>query len=257
MPEGDTIHRTAVNLGRALTGTRLTGGQPAAVRGETVSAVTSRGKHLLIDLQPSGLVLHSHMGMSGSWHLYRPEDPWRRSRGSARAVLESDGWVAVCFAAPVCELLTAAQVARHGVLAQLGPDALDPRADLVEARRRLGTLDATAVGEALMDQRVLAGVGNVYRCETLFACRMHPWTSVGALDGPSRARLLDTASALMRANATLPVRRTRAAPGARLYVYGRAGRPCLRCGERIRATRQGVHRRPTFWCPSCQPPAVP
>lgn len=251
MPEGDTIYRTAVSLRRALVGREVTGG-PERLRGKTVSDIESRGKHLLVWLSPGDVALHTHLGMSGSWHLYRPGERWRRPRGTARAVIETTDWVAVCFGAPVCELLTGSEVARHPQLSSLGPDAMADDPDLGEARRRLDERAGQAVGEALADQRVLAGVGNVYRCEVLFRCAVNPWATVADLRPETRDLLLRESARLLRRNAGTPRRRTTDGPGPDLAVYGKAGRACPRCGQRISADRQGPHARITFWCPGCQ-----
>lgn len=252
MPEGDTIYRTAINLRRAIEGAEIIAG-PERLRGQTVAGIESRGKHLLIWFRPSGLALHTHMMMQGSWHLYRPGESWRRSRAAARVVLETPEWVAVCFSAPVVALLTSAEVARHPVLRNLGPDALDDDTDLEEAARRLDALAHREIGVALADQRVLAGVGNVYRCEVLFLGGVNPWDQVAALEVKRRHDLLAAAERLLKANATETRRRTTSSSSQRLYVYGRAGRPCLRCGEVVAVGRQGPQARITYWCPRCQP----
>ncbi|HVM00656.1 MAG TPA: DNA-formamidopyrimidine glycosylase family protein [Egibacteraceae bacterium] len=268
MPEGDTIHRSARALGRALRGGVVaavaagpTGPRSAAVQrlvGETVERIEARGKHLLVWFSPSGLALHTHMMMSGAWHLYRPGQSWLKPRRRATVVLEVPGWTAVCFSAPVCELLTGAEVARHPALAGLGPDANAERADLAVARARLDARPRWTIGEALLDQRVLAGVGNVYKCEVLFLHGVDPWCPVAAVTPVTRDALLVTAERLLKANAASAdaARSTTGGrgPGARLHVYGRARRPCRRCGTAVRVARQGPQARLTFWCPRCQPP---
>lgn len=267
MPEGDTIHRSARTLGRALTGRTVGAVQEGRRRiagvtrlvGQTVEAVDARGKHLLIRFAPSGLTLHTHMMMSGAWHLYRPGQRWRKPPGLATVVLEVPAWVAVCFSAPVCELLDAAAVAAHPGLAGLGPDAVGAGTDLAEARRRLDERARWTVADALLDQRVLAGVGNVYKCEVLFLHGVHPWMPVQALPSVTRDELLATAERLLKANTDSPSgRRTTTAPGTggRLHVYGRARRPCPRCATPVRVARQGSQARLTYWCPNCQPPGV-
>jgi endonuclease VIII len=178
VPEGDTIFRAARTLraalnGREVTAVRTTVPQvrslgPGRLVGQTVADVESRGKHLLIWFAPADLALHTHMMMSGSWHTYRPGQRWRKPEHLARFVLETTDVVAVCFGAPVCELLARTQVRRHPVLSRLGPDALGAQAgregrsgaepDLAEARRRLDARADTAIADALLDQRVLAGV---------------------------------------------------------------------------------------------------
>lgn len=265
MPEGDTIHRSARTLGRALTGGTVEAVQEGRRRiagagdlvGQTVEAVDARGKHLLMRFAPSGLTLHTHMMMSGSWHLYRPGQPWRKPPGRVTVVLEVSDWVAVCFSAPVCELLDASAVAGHPGLARLGPDAVQAGTDLAEARRRLDERAGWTAAEALLDQQVLAGVGNIFGCEVLFLHGVNPWTRVHALPAATRDGLLATAERLLKANADSPGRRTTTEPGTggRLHVYGRARRPCMRCATPVRVARHGPRSRLTYWCPVCQPPA--
>ena len=275
MPEGDTIFRTARTLRRVLAGRELTAAQTRVpgVRllgigrlvGQTITTVESRGKHLLVWFAPSDLALHTHMQMSGAWHTYAPGERWRRPERLAVLVLATADAVAVCFSAPVVELLSRAQVERHRVLAALGPDALDPAADLAEARRRLDADPGREIGDALLDQRILAGVGNVYRCEVLHIHGVHPWTPVGVVPPATRDALLATAQRLLQANVGPGAfrRTTVAAPGGgrsqpagrarRHHVYGRARRPCRRCATPIRTARQGPQARVTYWCPRCQP----
>lgn len=274
MPEGDTIHRTARTLRRALVDAAVTDvatnvGQVRALGerrlvGQTVAAVEPRGKHLLIWFAPSDLALHSHMRMSGSWHLYRPGQRWRKPRHLARFRLDVPDWVAVCFSAPVVALLSRRQVDMHPTLAALGPDALDTAPDVAEARRRLDERGDWTIGEALLDQRMLAGVGNVYKNEVLFIHGIDPWRRVDDLDDETRGALLETAVRLLRANVGPDrVRRVTTGLGAgavggeELYVYGRARRPCPRCGRPIAVARQGDQGRLTYWCRACQGPGVP
>lgn len=266
MPEGDTIFRTARTLRAVLQDEEITAAEssvpgvralgPGRLVGQTVAAVESRGKHLLVWFAPSDLALHTHMMMSGSWHTYRPGEPWRKPRRLARIVLGTRESVVVCFSAPVCELLSRGQVERHARLAALGPDALDPDFDLAEARRRLDAAPDEEIGVALLDQRILAGVGNVYRCEILFLHRVSPWTPVGELDGEQRDALLAEAVTLLRANVAPERRRrtTTADPGrqGRLHVYAKARRPCPRCSTPIGVARQGPLARLTYWCRGCQ-----
>jgi endonuclease-8 len=212
---------------------------------------------LLFWFAPSRLALHSHMMMRGSWHVYRPGERWRKPERFARIVLDVGDYLAVCFSAPVCELLSASQVAAHPALAHLGPDALDDVPDLAEARRRLDQRADTAIGEALLDQRVLAGIGNVYKSEVLFRHRVNPWTRVGDVPRVTRDALLATAAELLRLNADPAAsfrRVTTGDPRRPLAVYGRTGRACPACGAAVRAAPQGVQGRRTYWCPRCQAP---
>ena len=255
MPEGDTIFRTATTLRRALVGGRLVrfesaGGRASApAPGTEVRSVEARGKHLLIGFG-DGRVLHTHMQMSGSWHVYRPGERWRKPQRRAVAVVGTTDAVAVCFAAPVVELLNEHDVPIHPRLSALGPDLCSPDVDLGEALRRLDGLPAdTQIGVALLDQRVASGVGNVYKSETLFVRRLDPFARVGDLDGRARRALLATASELLRRNL---VGGPRATFEGGLAVYGRARRPCPRCATPIRSRRQGEAARMTYWCPSCQ-----
>jgi endonuclease VIII len=260
MPEGDTIFRTAVTLRRVLQGhaiTRfeapgLTGQNPGPVVGTVVRDVESRGKHLLMHLA-DGLTLHTHMQMEGSWHLYRHGERWWKGTSHARAIVETSEFVTVCFDAPVVELLDHGALERHPQLSSLGPDLCSPAPDIEEALRRMDRVDpSTPVGVVLLDQRVAAGVGNVYKSEVLHACRVDPFAPVGAVRPDTRRLILETASTLLRRNLSGGRRRT--VPEG-LAVYDRAGRPCRACGARIRHSRQGEQGRSTWWCPACQRPA--
>jgi endonuclease-8 len=260
MPEGDTILRTARTLDRALAGRavvrfeapRLAGRRPAP--GAAVTGVEARGKHLLIHFD-DGLSLHTHLRMNGSWHLYRPGMPWRKSPGAARVVLEVDSAVAVCFSAPVVEILS--EPHRHPALAALGPDLAREGADIGEAVARMERLlpPDREIGDVLLDQRVACGVGNVYKSEVLFACGVDPSMPLAELSPARRRHLIEEASRLLRANLDGWPRATMMTSGKGvLAVYGRAGRPCRRCGTPVRSRRQGDGARVTYWCPTCQAP---
>ena len=259
MPEGDTLRRTAAGLaphlvGRVVTAARVRPGGPQVQRvvGATVDAVEAAGKNLLIRFD-NGLELRTHLRMTGSWHRYRPGERWRRPESRARLVLEVPGAVAVCFDAPVVELFETRAAAIHPTLSRLGPDLLDPAWSpdhAAEARRRLRdpARAGLSISEALLDQRALAGIGNIWRNETLFAERVDPFARVADLDDATLARLVATARRLLRGSAGV-------VPGrVPLAVYGRAGRPCRRCGTLLR-TRPlpGELPRTTYWCPTCQP----
>lgn len=260
MPEGDTIHRTAAALRRALLERPLTRVElpripaPHPVVGATVRQIEARGKHLLIHTSDD-LVVHTHQRMTGSWHLYRPRDRWRKSPTSARVVLGTDGVVAVCFAAPVVAVHAAADLARHPTLRRLGPDLCDPQADLDAAAERLGRVSPPerTIGDALLDQRIACGVGNVYRSDVLFLHGLAPDTPVSAVSAQQRRALLATASELLRANLDGGHRTTvEGAPAGSLWVYGRAGEPCRRCRTPIARSVIGEHARSVYHCPSCQ-----
>lgn len=268
MPEGDTIHRSADVLASALVGRRVTRAvaqaQPGMarvpdldrVRGALVARVWARGKHLLISFD-NGLTLRTHLRMSGSWHRYAPDEPWQRPARQASAVIETGESVAVLFNAPVVELLDARELARSRPLATLGPDLLSDYFDVGEAMARLAVRGEMSVGEALLDQRALAGIGNVYRSEVPFMEGVHPARRVADVDPETLERLLHTARRLLLANsrggARVTTGSTRGAPGEGLWVYGRSGRPCRRCGTPIVSGRLGELARSVYWCPHCQP----
>jgi endonuclease-8 len=190
------------------------------------------------------------MQMSGSWHVYPAGVGWRRPAHQIRVIVEVPDAVAVCFEAPVVELLRERDLARHPRLAALGPDLCSPTVDLGEVLARLGRLPPeTEIGVALLDQRVASGVGNVYRSETLFACRVDPFARVDDLKADAHRRLYATASELLRRNLDGGPRMT--SPGG-LAVYRKTGRPCPRCRTPIRSRRVGEAARTVYWCPSCQ-----
>lgn len=253
VPEGDTIFRIAATLRTALAGEPVRRFEAPRLRVAAfapdviVRSVEARGKHLLISFD-DGRVLHTHLGMSGSWRVERPGD--RRSGPRLRALIEVPDAVAICLDAPVVELLRDRDLRRHPRLAALGPDLCSPDVDLGEVLARLGRLAPdTAVGVALLDQRVASGIGNVYKSEALFACGLDPFAPIAALDADERRTVYSTASQLLLRNLVGGLRIT--APGG-LAVYRRAGRPCPRCGAAIASRRQGEAARATYWCPSCQ-----
>jgi len=269
VPEGDTLFRTAAGLrpylvGRTVTAARTKPGavpQVGRIVGREITAVDALGKNLLIRFD-NGLEIRTHLRMNGSWHRYRPGEAWRRPPARARLVLEVPGAVAVCFDAPVVELLEQRAEPIHAPLGGLGPDLLAPELDADEAIRRLRdpARAAVAIAEALVDQRALAGIGNVYKSEVLWIERVSPFSPVAAVSDDALRRLVGTATRLLTVNATStrgPERVTtagdRGAPGP-LYVYGRTGRPCRRCRTPIARASQGRDLpRSTFWCPACQP----
>jgi endonuclease-8 len=263
VPEGDTVYRTARNLAGALTGATLTSCDVRVPRyatvdltGRVVDSVASRGKHLLIRAGDS--VIHSHLKMEGAWHLYRPGSRWRRPGFEARIVLGTEQWQAVGFALGVLEIVPRER--EDDVVGHLGPDLLGPDWDPGEAERRLRSDPARPIGLALLDQRNLAGLGNIYRNELCFLRGVLPTRPVAEVaDLP---RMVALAKRILEANKNR-VDRTLTGDtrdGRQDWVYGRAGRPCRRCGTPILAGTLGDPVRPgsgstdreVYWCPRCQ-----
>src|SRR5256885_6036751 len=209
LPEGDRIWRTAAVSRRRLAGQLVREARPAAigrVKGRRLEAVDANGKHLLMRFE-GGMTLHSHMRMTGAWHLYRPGERWRQPERYATAVLTFEDTVAVCFKAPVMELV----VDERLPVAHLGPDILVDPFDLDEVIRRASRSDAPTVGELLLDQRVCAGVGNIYKCETLWALRLDPWTPPAQLAEPRLRRIYTSARQPMRRNLLTSIAQQRSA----------------------------------------------
>ena len=274
MPEGDTIFRAARTLNRALAGktvVRFESALPALTRvdddapitGRTIERITAKGKHLLMALS-GGLVLRTHMRMNGSWHIYRPGEKWQRARRDMRVLVATEDFEAVGFNVPVAEFVRAADLPRHDDLRRLGPDLLSEEFDSGEAVARLRARGSMPIADALLNQKVMAGIGNVYKSEVLFACGVNPFVAVSRLTDAQIACLVSTARKFLRANVTdrlasmttyTGFRRTtrRTDPAERLWVYGRARLPCRRCGTPIRIRKQGLDARLTYWCPRCQP----
>lgn len=256
------MYLTGRRLHAALAGHRLVRGElrhPRLVEhdltGCTVTGVGTVGKHLFTRLD-DGRSLHSHLRMDGSWHLYRPGMRWQRPAHAARAVLATSERVAVGFALHDLELLATADEDR--LVGHLGPDLLDPHWDDAhdaEALRRLTARGDHAIGLVLLEQRVMAGVGNLYRCEVCFLLGVSPWTRVRELPDPAAA--VAWARRLLLRNADRPQQSTTGelARGRQHWVFERTGRPCLRCGTRIRSGEQGdgIYARVVYWCPRCQP----
>ena len=265
MPEGDTLARIAHVLGRVLAGQEVTaarggpgGAHLARVVGQHIDNVEARGKHLLIDFS-NGLTLHTHLGLHGSWHRYRPGERWHARADRAVAIIETPVQVAVCFDAPTVELIETRAVDIHPGLARLGSDVardtFDPAKALLALRDP--SRAAAAVGDALLDQRAVAGLGNVYRSELCFLERVNPFTPLREVTDETLTKMLVRGAKLTRANSRGGARITTTAgtPG-NTYVYGRTGRPCRRCGTRIlsavtRAPWSDLPRR-VYWCPACQ-----
>jgi endonuclease-8 len=275
MPEGDTIHRAADTLQRAIGGqvvTRFESVLPkltradadAPIRGRTVERVEARGKHLLIWFS-GDLVLRTHMRMNGSWHIYRPGERWQRPHRDMRIVIETPAMHAVAFTVPVAEFVTSRDLANHDIVAELGPDPLSDTFSAEQAIERMHAHGDIEIADVLLDQSVIAGIGNVFKSEVLFGARVNPFVPVSQLTREQLAEIVAVATRFMRANVvsgvasgfsrTASMRRTtgRADPSARLWVYGRGGQPCRRCGTAISRQKQGPCARSTYWCPKCQP----
>jgi endonuclease-8 len=258
VPEGDTVWRTALHLDRALSGSvlvetdfRVPDLATLDLAGQTVESTVARGKHLLTRIGEH--TLHTHLKMEGSWHLYKPTTRWRRPAHEARVVLRTDEWVAVGFALGVVEVVPRAD--EHTVVGHLGPDLLGPDWDEEEALRRLLANPARPVAEAILDQRNLAGIGNLYKSELCFLAGVHPRLPVG--------EVLDLRRLVRRAKSTLEANKARVEQtftgdtrrGRQTWVFRRERQPCRRCGTSIRTEMQGeqMRERATYWCPTCQP----
>ena len=255
MPEGDVVWRAARRLDTALAGQALLRADlrvprhaTADLAGRTTVEVRSRGKHLLFRFD-DGRTLHTHFEMDGRWDLYRPGDRWRGPAHQVRVVLETADHVAVGFRLPVVDLV--ATSAERSVVGHLGPDLLGPDWDAEEARRRLLATPDRSIGEALLDQRAVAGVGTIYRAESLFVAGIHPGTQVGDVADPDG--LLETARRLLRRGAEAGRPITTGDRRRPLYVYGRGREACYRCGSFVRAADIGDPPRAAYWCPTCQP----
>ncbi|MGC0206603.1 Fpg/Nei family DNA glycosylase [Streptomyces levis] len=264
MPEGDTVWQAAKRLHDALAGHVLTRSDlrvprfaTADLTGRTVLDVTPRGKHLLTRIE-GGLTLHSHLRMDGSWKVYANGQRWSGGPGhQIRAILGTTHRTAVGYRLPVLELLRTTDEDR--AVGHLGPDLLGPDWDPDRALDNILKDPARELGEALLDQRNLAGIGNVYKSELCFLLGVTPWLPAGELPADRAAKLPALAKKLLEANRERPVRITTGLRGQDLFVYGRARRPCLRCRTPIRVAEQGdgSRERPTYWCPVCQPGPAP
>jgi len=276
MPEGDTIFRTARSLGRALGGEPVTVFRStypnltrfhddAPITGRTIDKIESRGKWLLIHFS-GGATLATHMLMNGSWHIYRHGDRWLKPRYNARIVIENSRYIAVGFNVPVAEMHTPESLIRQRRIPVTEIDVLSDKFDEAEVNRRLVANTNEAIADVLLDQSVMAGVGNVFKSEVCFVTGIHPYCRVAALTQDQVQSIIATSRKLVRANVledsgdmivTYMGRGRRTThdsdPSDSQWVYGRSGQPCRRCGEAIRRRIQGDDARVTFWCPRCQP----
>ncbi|MEO8679869.1 MAG: DNA-formamidopyrimidine glycosylase family protein [Vicinamibacterales bacterium] len=274
MPEGDAIFRAARTLHQILAGHTVTKFETAyahlavvddntPIAGRAVERCEAAGKHLLITFE-GGLILRTHMRMNGSWHVYRHGERWWRGPQAMRIRIDTADWVAVAFDVPVAEFVTARELATTDPVAALGPDLLGASFDRAEAARRLSAAHDLPIAQALLDQRRVAGIGNIYKSEVLFLCGVHPDTPAREVPAPVLEQLLDTARTLLQENviegtaAQIQTYRSlkRYSPHAdhsdHLWVYGRPGKPCRKCGTPIAVKKMGIDARTTYWCPSCQ-----
>lgn len=253
MAEVESPHKSAAALRIALVGRPITrfvapglfGPQPAL--GRVVERVESHGRHLEV-VWDDGLVLHTGLRMSGTWHLYRNGERWRRSIADLRVAVANDSWVAACFAAPIVETYRQYDRSRHPRFGRPGPALADPTADLDEAIDLLYHYEdqSAPVAEALLDERVATDIGNVFRCETLWAAGVHPFAPVSSLDEHDCAEIIHTAAKLVRGHLG------RVNPPGEMAVYQRDGQTCGRCREMITVCKSGDHPRLLYWCAGCQ-----
>ena len=278
MPEGDSIYRAARTMHRVLAGHIVTKFDTAyahldrvnvdtPIVGRTIERCESVGKHHLIVFSGDA-ILRTHMRMSGSWHLYRHGERWWRGPQAMRVRIDTADWVAVAFQVPVAEFITSKQLASTDPVAKLGPDLLGREFDRDEAVRRLAASAHQPIAMSLLDQRLVAGIGNVYKSEVLFLAGVNPFTPAGALPRPRLERLLDIARGLLKDNVvdgTSPRIQTYRSlrminPATEhdesVWVYGRAGKPCRKCATPIEMKKMGIDARSTYWCPICQPSSV-
>lgn len=267
MPEGDTIYRAARTMQAALAGrviTRFESVLPQLARmdvdaplaGRTIERVRAEGKNLIIDFS-GDLHLHTHMRMHGTWHLYRPGERWRKRRSDMRVVIETDAWIAVGFNIPVAAFHDAQSLARQDDLRNIGPDLLGDSFDFDEAVRRIRQHADREIADVIVNQRVVAGIGNEYKSEVLFLGGVNPFARLADVTDEQVREVLRIARKVMIANVR---KRTQGRvttfsldPSQRKYVYGRGGQPCRKCGTAVSFAKQGSDARPTYWCPRCQP----
>jgi endonuclease VIII len=270
MPEGDTIFRAARTMHQALAGrvvtrfesvfprlSRVDDQEPIA--GRTIERVVASGKHLIVDFS-GGLHLRTHMRMNGSWHIYRPGERWQRPRSEMRIVVETDAFIAVGFSVPVAEFLDDRALVRQNDLRRIGPDLAKDSFDDEDAFQRIRERANGEIADVLLNQRVLAGLGNVFKSEVLFVCKVNPFDKVSQLDDATLKKIVRTSKKLMAVNVADDAPAGRVTTGSldprhKLWVYSRSSQPCRRCGTPIRFRKQGPDARVTYWCPNCQPPA--
>jgi endonuclease VIII len=242
-------------------GDRAQGASPrrgiSAVSNATVAQAGAEIQNPSPNLSPRGRgiqIIHSHLGMTGSWHIYRPGEPWRKPTHYAALILSINTLEVICFSPRLLELLTADQLRRHPHIQRLGPDMLGREFDMAAAIQRFRAHNGLPLGEAVLNQTIVCGIGNEYKSDLLFLMGLNPLSAIARFTDDELARMLQKARALMLRNLNGRPRRTRFGSDAgRLWVYGQTGNPCPKCGTRIELQRQGDAGRTTFWCPECQP----
>jgi endonuclease-8 len=268
------MFRTARTLQQVFAGsvvTRFESVLPALMRvaedrpvvGRTIESVVSQGKHVLFNLS-GDLILRTHMRMSGSWHVYPDGARWKRPAREMRLLIAAAGAIAVGFNVPEAEFIARRDLARHKTLTTLGPDLLHTSFDADEALRRMRERSDACIADVLLDQRVLAGIGNVFKSEILFLGKTDPFAPASSLPDERLRQLIAIAREQLRANVMTAARTLSPAfgrrttrsldPRATLWVYGRRGKPCRRCGVPIASRKTGLDARLTYWCPRCQAP---
>ena len=271
MPEGDTLHHAAKRVGAALVGRDIVAIEaphprhhfdrwPERLAGRGVRQVDARGKHLFVRFE-GDLTLHSHLRMGGRWSVFGRGQRWTRSPRRAWLVMRTPDHEVVQFDGPVLELMTDSRTRFDLRLAALGPDILAESFDEQDFLRRLREDDpARGIGDALLDQRILAGIGNVWKSEACFMAGVDPWRRTADVGDEEALQVVRGARPLMQLSAErggrivtrYPGNVRKPRPDEDRWVYDRAGMPCRRCGTRIRSRGQGDGNRTTFWCPSCQ-----
>jgi endonuclease-8 len=278
MPEGDTIFRAARALEQTIGGKIVTGfdtglaklarvDDDSALVGRKIERVESRGKWLLIHFS-GDLILATHMLMSGSWHLYRTGERWKMGRARMRVVIRTEEWEAVAFNVPIADFFTARSLQRSSQIPRLGPDLLSDQFTIEDGVGRLATHKEenpdAEIATVLLNQRVIAGLGNVYKSEVAFAAGVNPFRAMGTITSREMEKIIEIAQRYMKSNVIdgrsgivtySGNRRTTHAMDReeRLWVYGRQGQECRRCGTTIMMRKQGSQARSTYWCPECQP----
>ena len=279
MPEGDTIYRAARALGKTLTGKVVTGfdtnlapiarvNDDSPLVGRVVEKVESRGKWCLVWFS-GDLILVTHMLMSGSWHIYRTGEKWWMGKSRMRVAVAVEGWQAVAFNVPIVEFHTARSLERSSQVPKLGPDMLSDEFTVEGGVARLEAYGVehpeAEIAVVLLNQRVLAGLGNVYKSEVAFAAGVNPFRAMRTITAQEREIMVDKSQQWLKANVldgsgdgivtysgnrrtTHSMRRE-----DRLWVYGRQGKECRRCGATVMMRKQGEQARSTYWCPGCQP----